>query len=95
MLYQIELSLREKVAPPPKFLIEGDEASGRGGGIRTRNILDMNQALYLLELRRNCGARGIRTLDLLLARQLLYQLSYGPMKRSLAARHGLQGRRGI
>ena len=28
-----------------------------------------------------CGARGIRTPDILLAKQALYQLSYGPDKR--------------
>ena len=27
-----------------------------------------------------CGARGIRTPDILLAKQALYQLSYGPDK---------------
>ena len=30
-----------------------------------------------------CGARGIRTPDILLAKQALYQLSYGPDKREL------------
>src|SRR5690606_17442160 len=29
-----------------------------------------------------CGARGIRTPDILLAKQALYQLSYGPDKRA-------------
>ena len=29
-----------------------------------------------------CGARGIRTPDILLAKQALYQLSYGPARSS-------------
>ena len=33
-----------------------------------------------------CGARGIRTPDILLAKQALYQLSYGPDKRALRAK---------
>ncbi len=32
------------------------------------------------------GARGIRTPDILLAKQALYQLSYGPDKRVLSTR---------
>ena len=49
-------------------------------GIRTRSRLIDSQAFWLIELRRQNvgGASRDRTDDLLLARQVLSQLSYGP-----------------
>ncbi len=49
-------------------------------GIRTRSRLIDSQALWPIELRRQNvgGASRDRTDDLLLARQVLSQLSYGP-----------------
>lgn len=42
---------------------------------------------FELRLRTRCGTSGIRTHDILLAKQTLYQLSYGPVKRI----HAVQG----